>query len=91
MTLKPTMTSETMPSVNQYKVKASPSELTPKQQMQLGKHKVTNILALMIIFVYLATVFLQAWKGKSDVVQELRVLVFIIVGYYFGRGIENGN
>jgi len=59
--------------------------------MMLRKHKITNILAILIVLFYLVTVIIQAWKGSIDVIQEIRVLVFVIVGYYFGRGVDNGN
>ena len=83
--------SGTMPSINQDKVRATPSELTPKQKMELRKDLVTNILAILLFAFYLITVGIQAWSGKIDAVQELRTLVLIVVGYYFGRGIGNGN
>lgn len=83
--------SDTMPSVNQEKIQATPSGLSFKEQMQLKKHRITNIIAIVIISFYLVTVVVQAWKGTINVLEEVRVLVFIIVGYYFGRGIENGN
>jgi len=83
--------SGTMPSVNQDKVRATPTNLTFEEQMMLRKHKITNILAILIVLFYLVTVIIQAWKGSIDVIQEIRVLVFVIVGYYFGRGVDNGN
>jgi hypothetical protein len=83
--------SGTMPSVNENKLRATPSGLTFKEKIQLSKHRITNILAVLIVIFYLVTVVIQAWKGSIDIIQEVRVLVFVIVGYYFGRGIENGN
>ena len=80
-----------LPTLNKEKLRADIPELTLKEKIQLDKHKLTSKLAIVIVLVYLSAVVIQAWKGNLDIIQELRTLVLIIIGYYFGRGSSDGD
>lgn len=63
-------------------------QLRLQAERERSKLKVTNYIALVVISSYLIVMIISLFYDNQfrEVMEQLKVLVFIIIGYYFGRG-----